>query len=79
MVDLKNTDAKTITVELIVAALGLYLALAFNDAIKKSIDRILPNDDDELKNAWISAGVSLAIVLIIIFLIVNYVMKNNSK
>ena len=76
MVDLKNADAKTITIELIVAALGLYLALAFNDAIKKSIDRMLPNDD-ELKNAWISAGVSLAIGLVIIFLIVNYVMKKS--
>lgn len=75
MVDLKNSDAKTITTELIIAALGLYVALAFNDAIKKTVDRILPKDEDELRNAWISAGISLGIVLLIIWVIMNYVVK----
>lgn len=71
MVDLKTADSKTIIVELVIAALGLYLALAISDAVKKSIDKIVPQDGDGVKAAWISAAIAAAVVIAAVFIIVR--------
>ena len=48
MTDLKELDTQTIVVNLIIATLGLYLALTFNNAVQKSLDSVLPKNDDSI-------------------------------
>lgn len=78
MVDLQNGDStQTIVINLIVAALGLYLALAFNRAVQNTIDAWFPTDENSVRGAWISAGIALVIVIVTVRVILGF--KKKSK
>lgn len=70
MVDLQNGDnTQTVVINLIVAALGLYLALTFNNAVQKTINSWFPNDENSVRGAWISAVIALVLTLVLVRII----------
>lgn len=78
MVELKGASVKTIVVELVLYALGFYLALTVADAIKKTLDRYVSNEGDEVRTSWISVAIALAIIVISVYIIMRYIVKNKS-
>lgn len=77
MDDLNNTtDIKKVIINLIIVALGLYLATTFSDAVTKTFNSILPKTStSQVKSAWISAAISFVIVITVVILINRYINK----
>lgn len=70
MVDFEKDNTQTIIINLIVAALGLYLALAFNRAVQNTINAWFPNEDEtSVRGAWISALIALVVALVAVKII----------
>lgn len=49
MVDLKSGDTVTIITELVISALGLYLALVFSRAIQNTIQSWFPQEENSIR------------------------------
>ena len=73
--NIRNESTTTILAVLIVAGLAFYLAITTSDAVKATINRVLPDDnrDNKLLTAWISFGVSVIVVFVALALAKGYI------
>ena len=72
--ELKNGNVPDIVTALFAGGLGFYLAITLSDAVKSTVDRFIPdeNDADNTLRNWISVGVAIFIVTIAIYCITSY-------
>lgn len=70
--DLRAGNTSAIVISMIVSGLGFYLAISVSDAVKSTVDSILPENDNEIVKFWISLFVAIVVVSLVIYVIVNY-------
>lgn len=68
--DLKRGNFINIMVTIILSGLGLYLALILAEAIRATIEWMLPDQDNVVAAAWIIFAVSLIVISLIVILLI---------
>lgn len=69
--DIKRGSIVDILVVIIIGGLGLYFALSLSNAITKTVNNILPQDD-AVAAAWISFAVAIVIVTVLVAVMIYF-------
>lgn len=74
----QKLDTRTIIIGLVIAGFGLFLALAINNAIQRTVNALLPTTNtNDVLGSWISVAVAIIIVVIFVSIIVRYVNRHH--
>ncbi|CAH6419128.1 Hypothetical protein HVR_LOCUS322 [uncultured virus] len=77
--DLKSGNFLNIMITLILTGLGFYIAIILVEAMRITMETLLPPQDNRVVAAWIIFGVSLLVVAIIVVIFIWLFDGRNSE
>ena len=69
--EVENGNYKGIVTLIIIGGLGFYLAINLSETVDKTIDRFLPQPDDELTKAWINLIIAIVLVIVLVLILLR--------